>query len=223
MEVLDREYRLDKPIPAESKQVAKASKRKPKGQGGVIDKAAEMAPEEAAGKEKNVAKVDESGKIKIRNMGGRSMSNKERMSKYHVLDDSEISSIERHADSIGVPSGVLRFNKGNRTGFDEFDGVVNIRGDIFPDMNSTENRDRLSERAVLAHEYYGHMRAHPSQFRIGDWRDEFRASYRAALDTPNLTDEERRMLMIDAYERAKEAGVTVSYNHEARRVIHGIE
>ena len=57
----------------------------------------------------------------------------------------------------------------------------------------------------------------------GDWRDEFRASYRAALDTPNLSDEERRMLMIDAYERASEVGAKLNYTKDYRRIVHGYE
>ena len=101
--------------------------------------------------------------------------------------------------------------------------MITIRGDVLPDLSSHQLRDRLSQKAVLAHEYYGHYKAHPSQFRVGDWRDEFRASYRAALDAPNLSDEERRMLMLDAYDRAKEAGVTVQYNKAARRVIYGYD
>ena len=31
------------------------------------------------------------------------------------------------------------------------------------------------------------------------------------------------MLTLDAYDRAKEAGVTVSYNREARRLIYGYD
>ncbi|MBO5536900.1 MAG: hypothetical protein J6B53_16130 [Clostridia bacterium] len=57
----------------------------------------------------------------------------------------------------------------------------------------------LNERCALAHEYYGHMMHSPSRFDIGDWRDEFEASYSAAINTQYLTDEERSMLMIDAF------------------------
>lgn len=76
---------------------------------------------------------------------------------------------------------------------------------------------------MLAHEYYGHYKNNPSKFAVGDWRDEFRASYCAALNTPNLNDEERRMLMLDAFDRAKEAGIPVNYNKEARRLIYGYD
>jgi hypothetical protein len=60
--------------------------------------------------------------------------------------------------------------------------------------------------AVLAHEYYGHYKFSPSEFKSGDWRDEMRASYIAALKAPNLSDKDRAYLILDAYERAKEAG-----------------
>jgi hypothetical protein len=98
-----------------------------------------------------------------------------------------------------------------------------VRGDILPDLQSNNLRDNLSSKAVLAHEYYGHYKAYPSKFKIGDWRDEFNASYRAAIDTPNLSDEERRSLMLDAFDRAKEAGVNVKYNKMARRLIYGYD
>ena len=55
----------------------------------------------------------------------------------------------------------------------------------------------------------------------GDWRDEFNASYHAAIDAPNLSDEDRARLMIDAYDRAKEAGQNLEYDKIARRLIYG--
>ena len=74
---------------------------------------------------------------------------------------------------------------------------------------------------MLAHEYYGHYLHHPSEYAIGDWRDEFRASYTAAVDAPNLSDEDRINLMLDAYDRAKEAGTFTGYDDIARRIIYG--
>ena len=50
---------------------------------------------------------------------------------------------------------------------------------------------------------------------------EGRASRNAALNAPNLSDEERRDLMVYAYDRAKEAGVTLKHDEEARRIIYG--
>lgn len=79
----------------------------------------------------------------------------------------------------------------------------------------------MSARAVLAHEYYGHFLNHPSEYDIGDWRDEFRTSYDAAVKAPNLSDEDRAYLMIDAYDRAHEAGQILNYDETARRIIYG--
>ena len=139
----------------------------------------------------------------------------------HILDDKEIKQILKHAESIGVPNTVLDFNKGTRTSFNEAKMKINIRGDIFPDNHSRIARDIMSPRAVLAHEYYGHYLNHPSPYQYNDWRDEFRASYDAAVRTPNLTDEERAHLMIDAYDRAREAGEPQMYDEIARRIIYG--
>lgn len=153
----------------------------------------------------------------------RRMSNRLRTSPSHILTDSEINEIKEYSSELNIPIEVLRFNEGGRTGFSDIQGIINVRGDILPDINSTYNRDLMSQRAVLAHEYYGHYKNHLSKFRIDDWRDEFKASYDAAINAPNLSDAERRSLMIDAYDRAKEAGVTVKYNKKARLLIYGYD
>ena len=168
---------------------------------------------------KGVAKSAERGIIKSE----RNMANGLRTSPLHILTDSEISEIKAAALAIEIPEKVLRFNEGARTGFRDSQLIIYIRGDVLPDINSIHNRDLMSSRAVLAHEYYGHYLNYPSKFSIGDWRDEFRASYDAAIKTPNLTDDERKMLMIDAYDRAKEAGVSIKYNKKARLLIYGYE
>ena len=85
----------------------------------------------------------------------------------------------------------------------------------------------MSSRAVLAHEYYGHKVAfdkygYLDSFPVaGSWNDEFRASYNAALNTPNLSDFDRMYLMSDALERAKEAGVNIKITDVIRRIIYG--
>ena len=90
-----------------------------------------------------------------------------------------------------------------------------------PDTRSIKPRDIMSSRAVIAHEYYGHLAFHPSKFKVGDWRDEMRASYIAAIKTPNLSDLDRKLLMLDAYDRAKEAGHNYNYSKKARELIYG--
>ena len=38
---------------------------------------------------------------------------------------------------------------------------------------------------------------------------------------PYLSDEERAMLILDAYDRAKEAGIYLDYNDKAREILYG--
>lgn len=151
------------------------------------------------------------------------MSNGMKTSSYHILTDYETESIRKDANELNILLEILRLNEGNQTGFLDWYKVINVRGDVLPDLASNNLRDNLPQKAVWAHEYYGHYKNHPSSFRVGDWRDEFRASYRTTLDIPNLSDEERRMLMLDAYDRAKEAGVSVKYNKESRRIVYGYD
>lgn len=138
-----------------------------------------------------------------------------------VLTPEEIDSIKADAKALQIDSKVLRFNTGTRTGFLDHKEIINICGDILPDTESHIARDKMSQRAVLAHEYYGHFLNHPSEYPIGDWHDEFRASYDAAVKAPNLTDEDRALLMIDAYDRAHEAGVVLNYDETAVKIIYG--
>jgi hypothetical protein len=43
----------------------------------------------------------------------------------------------------------------------------------------------------------------------------------AAKNAPNLTDEDRRYLILDALERAKEKGVSIKHNGFIRRILYG--
>ena len=79
----------------------------------------------------------------------------------------------------------------------------------------------MSVRAVLAHEYYGHRAFRGTNLSQGSWNDEFRASYMAAKTAPGLSKEDRRLLVLDALERAKSAGVSVRYNNFIRGVLYG--
>jgi len=144
-----------------------------------------------------------------------------RRSPSNELSPEDIEFLKSEINAIGADESVFRFNEGIRTAFSDRTGNINVRGDVFPDKNSTHPRDQMSERAVFAHEYYGHYNFAPSIFEATDWRDEFRASYVAATETPNLTDDDRRYLMLDAYERAKEAGRFYEYSKKAREVIYG--
>ena len=153
----------------------------------------------------------------------RGMANGPRRGRLTIVSKEEEKAIRKIAADIGIPDELLRFNEGWRTSFDDDTGLIYVRGDVFPSQYAPNPDSILSEKCALAHEYYGHYLHHPSKFNVNDWRDEFQASYRAALDTPNLTDNERAMLMIDAFDRARSAGVSVTLNKIARRMIHGIE
>ena len=144
-----------------------------------------------------------------------------RQSPQNIISNDEIGMLMADIDAIKANRDDFRFNEGNRTGFSDETGLVYVRGDVFPDKSSPHPRDKMSARAVLAHEYYGHYEFSPSKYEAGDWRDEMRASYVAALKTPNISDEDRKYLMLDAYERAKEAGHYFLYSEKARGIIYG--
>ena len=137
------------------------------------------------------------------------------------LTDAEINVLRADIDAIGADLSVFSFNTGLYTGYDDELAVIHVLGDVIPDKNGTSSRDVMSSRAVLAHEYYGHYNFAPSSFPIGDWRDEMRASYIAARTSPGLSREERRDLVVDAYDRAREAGYNYEYSKWAKEIVYG--
>ena len=174
----------------------------------------------SGGGQKPLDKSAGSGIIKSRNIDDRKMANGKRRDCSYILTTDDIAFVTSEAEAIEIPPEVLSFNTGKQTGFRDSLGIINIRGDVFPDESSSINRDTLSVRAVLAHEYYGHYKSHPSPYAVGDWRDEFQASYNAAINTPNLSHTDRSKLILDAYDRAREAGVFLEYDQAARRIIY---
>lgn len=163
-----------------------------------------------------VEKSGESGIIKERGM-----ANGMRTSPYHILTESEIETLNKDIKAIGADKSIFKFNKGTRTGYDDITDEIFVKGDVLPDLNSTHPRDLMSSRAALAHEYYGHRANRGTKLPKGAWNDEFRASYMAAKNCPNLTDEDRRYLILDALERAKEKGVTIQHNEFIRKTLYG--
>ena len=171
------------------------------------------------------------------NSGGKRTVAGNRRSPFYVLDDQDIEFIKKEIYAINADLDCFVFNSEITRGtcFLASDGKIHIKGNIFPDEYSDHPRDRLSVRAVLAHEYYGH-RPYRKQYLKEDadtspdslnkvmsrmWSDEFRASYMAAKNAPNLTDNDRRLLVLDALSRANEAGVVIKYNSFIRRIIYG--
>ena len=169
----------------------------------------------------SVENSGESGIIEARSITSRNLPNGLRMAPNHVLTESEIENLRKDIITIGADESIFKFNEGHRTGYDDVLDEIRVRGDIIPDKDSNHPRDRMSSRAALAHEYYGHRAYRGTNVPNGSWNDEFRASYMAAKNCPNLTEEERRDLILDALERAKEAGVSIKYNDFIRRTLYG--
>jgi len=145
-----------------------------------------------------------------------------RKSPHYLLADNEIEMILSDIAAINADAKRFIFNKGTHTSYsDELDEIM-VRGDVLPDaVYSVHPRDMMSARAVLAHEYYGHRPNRGTRLPKGSWNDEFRASYMASRNTPGLSDQDRMFLILDAMERAKDAGITIRWNSYMRRVVYG--
>lgn len=150
----------------------------------------------------------------------RYFANGARGSNRRTLTGSEVKKVKAAANELSIPTELLTFDS-RPTGYSRVSKKVNVGGDVFPDEGSTYNRDRLSVEAVLTHEYYGRAAFPDSSCPIGSWADEFRANYRAALNAPELSDEERASFMVDTYQRASEVGVKVSYTKSYRKLVYG--
>lgn len=165
---------------------------------------------------------DNSGIIKEnRNITKRGMANGLRKTPTHILTDNEIKSLKEDIKTIKADESVFVFNTGICTSYvDKYDKIF-VCGDVLSDFNSQHPRDLMSSRAVLAHEYYGHRAYRGTKLEPQSWNDEFRASYMAAKNCPNLTDKDRQYLVLDALERAKENGVTIKNNDFIRSLLYG--
>ena len=125
------------------------------------------------------------------------------------LTAEEIGSLREDIRAIGTDESVFEFNKGSRTSFSDNHGKIYVKVDVLPDPYGYTARDKMRTRAVLAHEYYGHYRMRGTKLPKGHWADEFRASFRAAMFAPGLSDEDRQLLMRDALDRAEGGGYTI--------------
>ena len=137
-----------------------------------------------------------------------------------ILTKDEIKLIKNEFKSIGGNPKNLLFNEGLQTGYIDGSKYIQICGDILPLEGSTHPRSRMSVKAVLAHEQQ-HRIFSGTPFKVGDWRDEFRASFLAAKRTKNLTERERYDLMDDAVLRATEAGQRdkIKLTNEMKRIL----
>jgi len=138
-----------------------------------------------------------------------------RMPAYNLVDGADMDLVVSEAKSIGIEPDYLRFNSSgaNGTSYDPTDDIVDIKGDVFPRLTEAHPRARMSIRAVLAHEFYGH-RPNRAQylwelennipFELDEWQDEFRASYNASKADIDLSVADRACLHDDAISRAEE-------------------
>lgn len=168
-----------------------------------------------------VLKEENSGIIKERSISTERKTNGLRKSSNNILTDEEINSIKEDIKAIKADESVFVFRNGYGTGYSDDRDIVYVSSNVLPDLNSNHPRDLMSSRAVLAHEYYGHRAYRGTKLEQGSWNDEFRASYMAAKNCPNLTDEDRYYLILDALERAKEKGITIKNNSFIRRILYG--
>lgn len=160
-----------------------------------------------------------------------------RRSPLYKLSEADVKLVQEEITAINANINDFVFNSDYTRGtcFLASDGKVHIKGNIFPDEYSEHPRDKMSVRAVLAHEYYGHIPYREQYIREDNdtsdesinkimaqaWADEFRASYMAAKNAPNLSDDDRRLLILDSLSRAEEAGISIKYNDFIRRVLYG--
>ena len=171
---------------------------------------------------KELKKADGSGIMKNENIADRNMANGMRKSAKIKLSDSDKQHLLSEIDIIKADRNVFVFRDGFGSGYSDERDKIFVSSNIFPSNDGSKHpRDLMSERAALAHEYYGHRAYRGTKLPKGSWNDEFRASYMAAKNCPNLTDEDRYFLILDALERAKESGISIQYNSFIRSILYG--
>lgn len=158
----------------------------------------------------------------LRGISDRGMANGLRRSSLIPLSEQDKVFILDEIKAIGADPSKFVFRDFIGSGYNDKYDVIYISSNVFPSNDgSLHPRDLMSVRAVLAHEYYGHRAFRGTNLPQGSWNDEFRASYMAAKTAPGLSKEDRRLLVLDALERAKSAGVSVRYNNFIRGVLYG--
>jgi len=139
---------------------------------------------------------------------------------FETIEPHEMERLKQEFADLGGDPEMLSFNQGTQTGYRDRENIIRVRGDVNPVEGSLHPRSAMSSRAVLGHEL-GHAAHRGTKLPIGAWNDEFRASYWAAKNLPNLSEEDRIHLLLDAMERAKEAGVTIRVNALMRGILYG--
>ena len=161
-------------------------------------------------------------KGRLRGIDTRNMANGGRKSKFIKLTEAEKDFIIKEAKAIGIDEKYIRFRDYRVTGYNEKKDLIYVSSQIFPSQDDSPiARDRMSVRAVLAHEYYGHRANRTTSIHKDHWIDEFRASYFGAKNCPFLSADEKADLIRDALDRAKEAGQQIKLNKFMRSVLYG--
>lgn len=153
------------------------------------------------------------------------------------LTGEEIEFVKSEIRRIGADEHIFIFNDeehlASSTCYNFNEDKIYVTRNVFPDekYGSTHPRDLMSVGAVLAHEYYGHktyrgeyisdMKKRDDYHTIPSWQAECRASITAAKITPNLTDKEKRNLIMDAIYHANEFGHLIEMDDFMKEVIYG--
>lgn len=154
----------------------------------------------------------------------RQMASGARKSYLIPLSEQDKQFILKEIDAIGADKKFFEFRDFLPTAYSDSRDKIYISSSVFPSTDDSKHpTDMLSVRATLAHEYYGHKSYRNTPLEKGSWNDEFRASYMAAKHCPGLTNEDRTMLINDAMQRARDAGVNIQYNDFIRRCLYGIK
>lgn len=165
------------------------------------------------------------------------MSNGMRNMQKIPLTIDEIDLVRKEILRIDADETKFVFNDeehiANSTCYNYTKDIIYVTKNVLPDdrFGSTHPRDIMSIACVLAHEYYGH-RIYRNEYiadkRAGQpykttpaWQDECRASLTAAKITPNLTQAERRDLIMEAIYRANEAGHYIENDQFMKEVLYG--
>lgn len=152
------------------------------------------------------------------------------------LTDEEIAVVKTAIREIQASEDIFIFNDPNhysRTCYDYLEDRIYIGVNVFPDIKygSSHPRDKMSIRAVLAHEYYGHRPNRQEYIEdflsetktTSEWQDECRASINAAKITPGLTQRDKELLVDDAIKRAEEFGQIIETDDFMKGVLYGYE
>lgn len=165
------------------------------------------------------------------------MANGMRNTSHTPLTAKEIELVKSEIRRIEADESAFIFNDEDHisksTCYNVENDKVYVTKNVLPDekYGSTHPRDLLSIGAVLAHEYYGHryyreeylsdLEREDGKTTTPYWQIECRASITAAKLTPNLTEKDICLLVLDAVYRAKEAGTIIEMDDFMKEALYG--